>query len=148
MQFFFVYCCKVCCIWQTQVCVTRLHDKLYVSVFSFFVWVFLHYCKIYYHWYQKIWLPELQFLSQKSLQHSHFLCIVMCAVLYKSKFSNSATHQFSFRFSFYIIAKLIIIFSKNMFAWIAVFVAKKFATQPFPVYCCNVCRILQAKIYQ
>ena len=40
----------------------------------------------------------------------------MCAVLCKSKFSNSATHQFSFRFSFYIIAKLIIIFSKNMFA--------------------------------
>ena len=33
----------------------------------------------------------------------------MCAVLYKSKFSNSATHQFSFRFFFYIIAKLIII---------------------------------------
>ena len=39
----------------------------------------------------------------------------MCAVLYKSKFSNSATHKFSFKF-FYIIAKLFIIFSKNMVA--------------------------------
>lgn len=48
--------------------------------------------------FQKTCLPELQFLSQKSLQHSHFLCIVMCAVLYKSKFSNSATHKFSFKF--------------------------------------------------
>lgn len=66
----------------------------------------------------------------------------MCAVLCKSKFSNSATHQFSFRFSFYIIAKPIIIFSKNMFALIVVFVAKKFETQPFFVCCCNVCRIL------
>ena len=48
--------------------------------------------------FQKTCLPKLQFLSQKSLQHSHFLCIVMCAVLYKSKFSNSATHKFSFKF--------------------------------------------------
>ena len=86
---FFVYCCKVCCIWQTQVCVTRLHVKFNVSFFLFFRFSFcLHYCKTYYHWYQKIWLPELQFLSQKSLQHSHFLCVVMCAVLHKSKFPS------------------------------------------------------------
>ena len=38
--------------------------------------------------FQKTCLPKLQFLSQKSLQHSHFLCIVMCAVLCKSKFPS------------------------------------------------------------
>ena len=67
----------------------------------------------------------MQFLSQKSLQHSHFLCIVMCAVLYKSKFSNSATHQFSFRFSFYIIAKLIIIGIKKYVCLNCSFCSKK-----------------------
>ena len=52
----------------------------------------------------------MQFLSQKSLQHSHFLCIVMCTVLHKSKFpSKQCSTQILVSVFVYIIAKFIII---------------------------------------
>lgn len=78
---FFVYCCKVCCIWQTQICVTRLHDKLYVSVFSFFVWVFLHYCKTYYHFFKKHVCLNCSFCSKK-VRNTAISCVLLQRVPY------------------------------------------------------------------
>ena len=85
-------CCNVCCLVQTQVPLKTVQHTNFRFGFPFTLLQNLL------SFFQKTCLPKLQFLSQKSLQHSHFLCIVMCAVLYKSKFSNSATHKFSFKF--------------------------------------------------
>ena len=144
---FFVYCCKVCCIWQTQVCVTRLHVKFYVSFFLFFRFSFrLHYCKIYYH-FSKTCLPELQFLSQKSLQHTHFLCVVMCAVLCKLKFPSKQcnTQIFITVFLLHYCKTFYHFFKKHVCLNCSFCSKKKFATQPFFVYC-NVCRLVQKQV--
>ena len=53
--------------------------------------------------------------------------------------------NFRFGFPFTLLQNLLSLVSKNMFALIVVFVAKKFTTQPFFVYC-NVCCLVQTQV--
>ena len=91
-HFLCIVMCAVLC--KSKFPSKQCNTPIFISVFPFTLLQNLL------SFFQKIWLPELQFLSQKSLKHSHFLCVVaMCAVFCKRRFPNKFTCKMPLTFS-------------------------------------------------
>lgn len=72
------------------------------------------------------------FVAKKFATQPFFVCCNVCCLVQTQVPLKTVQHtNFHYSFPFTLLQNLLSLVSKNMFAWIAVFVAKKFATHPF-----------------